>query len=123
MEDAHQHLAPWSFYLGPGFQSLDLAVQIRPLIIPADPCVEDQESIICLAKQSVNLTARNTSLDSYPHGLHLACFDPAPYRDRVQPQFLCRLPYPQLLSITFSHDRDSITERYFNGNCSSPHKH
>jgi hypothetical protein len=36
--------------------------------------------------------------------LNLAHFDPTPDGDGMQPQFLSSLSYPQIRSITFSHD-------------------
>ncbi len=83
-------------------------------------CVEHQEQLICLAEQAFNFAPRDAGF--YPHTNRgkLAQVHPAPDRDGMQSQFLSSLSHPKILSITCSHDRRSITERDFQGNCYSP---
>jgi hypothetical protein len=100
---------PCSLSFGPGLEALDLPVKIRPLIMSADPRIEDEQSAIRLAEQALNFGSGNTGFDAHPNRLNFACFDPASNRDRMEPQFLRRFSYPKVLSITFSHDKESIT--------------
>ena len=109
MEDVHQHLAPWSFCLCPGGMPLDLAVEVRPLIVPTHACVEHQETLISLSEQVLDFGSRNECFATHPNRLDLTRFHPTSDRDGMQAQFLSSLPYTEILPITFSYERYSGT--------------
>jgi hypothetical protein len=69
MDDAHKYLAPRSFCLCPGFEPLDLAVEIRLLI--------------CLAEQVLDFGSRNACFATYPNHLDFTHFNPTSDRDGV----------------------------------------
>jgi hypothetical protein len=100
MEDEHQRLAPWSFSLCPGFEPLDLAVEIRPLIVFTHACIECQETLICLAEQALDFGSRNACFDTHPNRLDLTHFHSTSDRDGMQAQFLSQ---PSLPGDTFEH--------------------
>jgi hypothetical protein len=86
----------------------------------AHACVEHQEPLICFVELAFNFAPRDAGFDPHTNRGKLVHFDPAPERDGMQSQFLSSLSHPKILSITCSHDRQSITERYFHCNCYLP---
>ena len=109
MSESTSTSCPGRWLERPELQPLNLSGEIRPLIVPTHSCIQQQQALICFAEQALNFSSRDAGFDPYPNRLKLAHFDPTADRDRMQPQFLSGLSYPEIVSITFLHDRDSIT--------------
>src|SRR5260221_2912523 len=78
----HQRFASCSLGFRPPLQALDLCLEIILLSLTADPPVQDQESFIGRATQTLNFGSGNARFQTDPYRLDFALLDPPPDRER-----------------------------------------